>query len=118
MSVSHSPFLISPSLHISSPKINLEGEIFLPSSKSESNRALIIEALCEKKCNLMNLSAARDTKILQSLLAQFRDIEEQEEDIRSQAKGRSSDDISLDLTLSDIGRKMMSLNLSQYPLEE
>ncbi len=111
MSVYSSPFLVAPSLHISSPKIHLEGEISLPSSKSESNRALIIEALCERKCSLMNLSEARDTKILQHLLAQFKDIEEQEENIRSNTKGRKTDTISLDLTLNvqDAGTTMRFL---------
>ena len=111
MSVSPSPFLVSPSLHISSPKLHLEGEIFLPSSKSESNRALIIEALCEKKCSLMNISAARDTKILQQLLAEFKAIEEQEETMRSQVKGKSANDLNLDLTLDvqDAGTTMRFL---------
>ncbi|WP_291724551.1 3-phosphoshikimate 1-carboxyvinyltransferase [Bernardetia sp.] len=111
MSVSASPFLVSPSLHISAPKLNLEGEISLPSSKSESNRALIIEALCEKKCNLMNLSAARDTEILQGLLAKFREIEAQEETIRNQTKGKHTNDATLDLTLDvqDAGTTMRFL---------
>ena len=42
--------------------------IQLPSSKSESNRALIINALCSHKSSLKNLSKARDTQILQDLL--------------------------------------------------
>jgi len=42
--------------------------IQLPSSKSESNRALIINALCSHKSTLKNLSKARDTQILQDLL--------------------------------------------------
>jgi 3-phosphoshikimate 1-carboxyvinyltransferase len=45
----------------------------LPASKSESNRALIIAALCEKitgqKSELYNLSQAKDTQVLQQLLA-------------------------------------------------
>ncbi|AFM05112.1 3-phosphoshikimate 1-carboxyvinyltransferase [Bernardetia litoralis DSM 6794] len=111
MSVSPSPFLVLPSLHISSPKLNLDGEIFLPSSKSESNRALIIEALCEKKCSLMNLSEARDTKILQNLLNKFREIENQEEYLQSNIKGRNTNDVSLDLTLDvqDAGTTMRFL---------
>lgn len=39
-----------------------------PSSKSESNRALIISALSEGDCKLNNLSTARDTQTLMRLL--------------------------------------------------
>jgi len=41
----------------------------LPSSKSESNRALIIAALCNEACQLENLSKARDTQTMQRLLS-------------------------------------------------
>jgi 3-phosphoshikimate 1-carboxyvinyltransferase len=44
-------------------------EIPLPSSKSESNRALIINALAGGKDNLSNLSEARDTQTMMRLLA-------------------------------------------------
>ncbi|MEB2785759.1 3-phosphoshikimate 1-carboxyvinyltransferase [Algoriphagus persicinus] len=40
----------------------------LPSSKSESNRVLIIDALTEGKNNLSNLAEARDTQTMISLL--------------------------------------------------
>jgi len=40
----------------------------LPASKSESNRALIIEALAGEKDTILNLSNARDTRILDRLL--------------------------------------------------
>jgi 3-phosphoshikimate 1-carboxyvinyltransferase len=40
----------------------------LPPSKSESNRALIIEALTGKSDTILNLSTARDTRILYKLL--------------------------------------------------
>jgi 3-phosphoshikimate 1-carboxyvinyltransferase len=46
----------------------LSGELILPSSKSECNRALIIQALSHKKINLLNLSEARDTQTLMTLL--------------------------------------------------
>lgn len=42
--------------------------ITVPSSKSISNRALIINALCPEKGNIHNLSAARDTQTMQRLL--------------------------------------------------
>lgn len=48
---------------------NLTGTIQLPSSKSESNRALIINVLTGFKSILRNLSEARDTQTLQRLLA-------------------------------------------------
>ena len=46
-----------------------DSEILLPSSKSESNRALIINALAGKSGQLSNLSEARDTQTMQRLLA-------------------------------------------------
>jgi 3-phosphoshikimate 1-carboxyvinyltransferase len=42
--------------------------IFLPSSKSESNRSLIINALCNPPGKLSNLSSARDTQTMMRLL--------------------------------------------------
>ena len=42
--------------------------IKLVSSKSESNRALIINALCEETGKLENLSEARDTQTMMKLL--------------------------------------------------
>ncbi|MEM6643667.1 MAG: 3-phosphoshikimate 1-carboxyvinyltransferase [Bacteroidota bacterium] len=47
----------------------LEGEIHLSPSKSESNRALIINALAGSKTKLCNLSDARDTETMQQLLS-------------------------------------------------
>jgi 3-phosphoshikimate 1-carboxyvinyltransferase len=44
-------------------------EIPLPSSKSESNRALIINALAQGNDNLSNLAEARDTQTMMRLLA-------------------------------------------------
>lgn len=46
----------------------LEGTVQLTSSKSESNRALLINALSGNKLTLKNLSAARDTQTMQRLL--------------------------------------------------
>ncbi len=53
------------------PKIQqaFRTEIPLPSSKSESNRALIINALAGGKDNLSNLAEARDTQTMMRLLA-------------------------------------------------
>ena len=53
------------------PKIQqpFRTEIPLPSSKSESNRALIINALANGKDNLSNLAEARDTQTMMRLLA-------------------------------------------------
>ena len=47
---------------------NIKGEIHLTSSKSESNRALIIQALCSKEFEIDNLSISNDTIVLQELL--------------------------------------------------
>lgn len=56
-------------VQISHPDARLKGIIHLPSSKSESNRVLIINALTQNKCQLENLSAARDTVTMRRLLA-------------------------------------------------
>lgn len=45
-------------------------QLTLPASKSISNRVLILNALCETKANLHNLSEARDTKTMLRLLAE------------------------------------------------
>ncbi len=46
----------------------LRGSINLPASKSESNRALIIQALAGTAAGLHNLSEANDTKVITRLL--------------------------------------------------
>ena len=46
----------------------LHGHVQLPASKSESNRALLIQALSKEKITLHNLSEANDTVLLQGLL--------------------------------------------------
>lgn len=56
----------------------LQGEILLPASKSISNRALIIQAICKKECIINNLSDANDTILLKNLLDK---INRQEEEI-------------------------------------
>ena len=56
-------------ISLSAPKQILQGSISLPSSKSESNRALIIQALCNPPSELSNLSSARDTQTMIRLLA-------------------------------------------------
>ena len=48
----------------------LNGDITLSSSKSESNRALIINALSGNQLQLKNLSDARDTQTMQRLLSE------------------------------------------------
>lgn len=51
--------------YISKP---IEGIIHLGSSKSLSNRALIIQALCDDDFTIHNISIARDTQLLQKAL--------------------------------------------------
>lgn len=53
---------------ISHPEKKLHGSIELTASKSESNRALIIQALCSEKFEIRNLASAQDTKTLQHIL--------------------------------------------------
>lgn len=53
---------------ISHPTKSIEGEIHLTASKSESNRALVIRALCETHFEIKNLAAAADTDTMLQLL--------------------------------------------------
>lgn len=53
---------------ISNPTKKLSGCITLTASKSESNRALIIQALCKESFDIGNLATANDTKVLQRIL--------------------------------------------------
>ena len=55
-------------LTLSHPTGILEGKIQLTASKSESNRALIIQALCEDSFEIANLSTSDDTTVLQTIL--------------------------------------------------
>lgn len=59
---------------LSSDSKQIQGQIHLSSSKSESNRALIIDALSGNKLKLRNLSNARDTKTMQKLLGTTKKI--------------------------------------------
>ncbi len=56
------------SITLSHSNQTVKGEIHLTSSKSESNRALIIQALCDETFNIDNLSISNDTVVLQELL--------------------------------------------------
>jgi len=47
----------------------INGEVNLTASKSESNRVLIIRALCEEHFPIHNLAAAKDTETMVELLA-------------------------------------------------
>ncbi len=53
---------------ISHPTKKLTGQIHLTASKSESNRALIIQALSKEKFEIKNIAAAQDTQTLQEIL--------------------------------------------------
>ena len=50
----------------------LKGSIQLPSSKSESNRALIIQQLCTENTTIENLSSAADTQVLEQILFEYK----------------------------------------------
>ena len=53
---------------ISHPTKIINCEINLPSSKSISNRLLIIKALCDHDFDIINLSESNDTKYLKNAL--------------------------------------------------
>ncbi len=59
-----------PSLHLTAPSLQrIEGEISLPTSKSESNRLLIMNALSADPAPIYGLSTANDTQLLERLLS-------------------------------------------------
>lgn len=58
----------SKSLLVSHPSGILNGQVTPPASKSESNRALVIEALSGAGSKLENLSEANDTRVITRLL--------------------------------------------------
>ena len=53
---------------ITSPSLPVRAEIALPFSKSISNRALLMDALCGGKSVLLNLSDCDDTRVMQKAL--------------------------------------------------
>jgi 3-phosphoshikimate 1-carboxyvinyltransferase len=57
-----------PMYTVSNPTKKLKGSIELTASKSESNRALIIQALSKEKFEIRNLATAQDTQTLQEIL--------------------------------------------------
>jgi 3-phosphoshikimate 1-carboxyvinyltransferase len=59
---------MSDKVLVTKPTSAILTKIKLSSSKSESNRALIINAVSGNKCELKNLSDARDTQTMQRLL--------------------------------------------------
>jgi 3-phosphoshikimate 1-carboxyvinyltransferase len=57
-------------MRLTHPTKKISTRVALPGSKSESNRALIVNALCGNRLQLQNLSAARDTQNLQKILTE------------------------------------------------
>ena len=53
---------------IEHPSKLAKGKVSLPASKSLSNRALIIQALCKEAFSISNLSQAKDTRVLKEAL--------------------------------------------------
>ena len=67
--VHHNPAILSTKkIRLHQPFGPINAEIQLPSSKSESNRTLVMQALADEEIVLHNLSEARDTQTMQRLL--------------------------------------------------
>ncbi len=62
------------SIKVSKNNSIVKGTINLAASKSESNRSLIINALCKGDSQLSNLANARDTQTMQRLLASNEEV--------------------------------------------
>lgn len=58
-------------MRISHPDAVLKGMLSLAGSKSESNRALMIQAYLGQKCDIFNLSDSNDTVLLSRLLGEI-----------------------------------------------
>jgi len=54
---------------LSKPTRHLQGDIHLDGSKSISNRALLIRALCGEHFDIKHISTSKDTQLMQQLLA-------------------------------------------------
>jgi 3-phosphoshikimate 1-carboxyvinyltransferase len=66
-----SPLTIERMIYrISKPNRHIVGQIILDGSKSISNRALMIQALCPSRFNIDRISSSKDTQTLIQLLAQ------------------------------------------------
>jgi 3-phosphoshikimate 1-carboxyvinyltransferase len=66
-----SPLTIERMIYrISKPNRHIVGQITLDGSKSISNRALIIQALCQNNFNIHKISSSKDTQTLIQLLGQ------------------------------------------------
>jgi len=63
----------STNICISAPRKSLKATIQLTGSKSESNRALIMQAISDGKVKVRNLSEAADTVTLAGILENFKD---------------------------------------------
>ncbi len=59
-------------LRLIHPSKIIKGEIHLPSSKSESNRILMIKAISDLNIEIKNLSPSKDTKTLSAILEQVK----------------------------------------------
>ena len=58
---------------IEHPSKIVKGKVSLPASKSLSNRALIIQAICKEAFSISNLSQAKDTQVLKEALENISD---------------------------------------------
>lgn len=64
---------MSVAYRLSLPKGKLAGQVALESSKSISNRVLIIRALCKDEFKIFGLSTSDDTKVMQAMLTSEQD---------------------------------------------
>lgn len=106
----------SPAIRISINKPSLQGTIQLTGSKSESNRALILQALSEGQINVENLSEAEDTVTLKQKLSLETGIKNQESGTRSQEGHLESQNSEIknqksELKTQDSGLKTQDLRL-------
>lgn len=60
---------INSAVYLKVAPAHLSGVLHIPSSKSESNRCLILQAIANQAIHLSNLSSARDTQTMIRLLA-------------------------------------------------
>jgi 3-phosphoshikimate 1-carboxyvinyltransferase len=88
------------SIKLSHPTTIIKGEINLTASKSLSNRALIIQALCDRDFEIENLSNADDTRILKKLLEKISSKNETVRADNDEAKNSVKDADNYQQTLS------------------
>jgi 3-phosphoshikimate 1-carboxyvinyltransferase len=82
---------------------SVKGTVHLTGSKSECNRALIIEALSQGKVKVQNMSDAADTAVLKNVLGEKSEVGSRKSEVgrrKAEGGGRKAESQKLEMVLS------------------